>query len=105
MAENCAEKFRALVTRKIIAARDVYDIYYVIKNRKVCVNEELISLVLLKINESRHFTKKEFIEFIKKLPERISGSIEEELNAVIKSGEDINLKRMLGLIQHSFDKL
>ena len=32
LIENFAEKFRALVTRKNIAIRDIYDIYFILKN-------------------------------------------------------------------------
>lgn len=103
LEENFAEKFRALATRKNIAIRDIYDLYYILKNRFLSVNDKIISTILLKINESRHFTKKDLIGFISSLTEdKVS---EEELKSVIKTGEIIDVKRMLGLIKGSFDKV
>ena len=45
--EILAEKVRALLTRKEIKARDVYDIYHLLKNRHVEANNTLINQKLL----------------------------------------------------------
>src|SRR3989344_5491724 len=39
LAENFAEKFRALVTRKNIAVRDIYDIYFILKGKILPFNK------------------------------------------------------------------
>ncbi|MEK6895777.1 MAG: nucleotidyl transferase AbiEii/AbiGii toxin family protein, partial [Nanoarchaeota archaeon] len=52
LTENFAEKFRALVIRKNVVIRDIYDIYFILKNNLVKIDKELIDLILLKINEN-----------------------------------------------------
>ena len=41
--EILAEKVRALLTRKNVKARDVYDIYYLIKHKQIPIDKELIN--------------------------------------------------------------
>src|SRR3989338_9926259 len=67
LVENFAEKFRALITRKHLAIRDVYDIYFILKNEILAIDKEVIALIILKINESEQFTKKELEEFMENL--------------------------------------
>jgi hypothetical protein len=65
--ENVAEKYRALVTRPILAIRDVYDIGYIVENKEIILNLELLNLILKKIKESRVITKNEFLNIISNL--------------------------------------
>lgn len=97
LIENFAEKFRALVTRKNIAIRDIYDLYFILKNNLVKIDNELIDLILLKINENaeKKFTKKDFIDFIKGLESKLSDLNEKEISSLLKSGEKVNVKEMV----------
>ena len=52
LTENFAEKFRALVTRKNMAIRDIYDIYYILKEGILKIDEKTVDLSLIKIKES-----------------------------------------------------
>lgn len=45
LTENFAEKFRALITRKNIAIRDIYDIYFILKESILKMNEKIIGLI------------------------------------------------------------
>jgi predicted nucleotidyltransferase component of viral defense system len=67
ICENLAEKYRALVTRHNIAIRDIYDIGYIINNKKIELNNSFLNLILKKIRESKNITKIEFLDFIDKL--------------------------------------
>jgi len=44
LSENFAEKFRALVTRKNIAIRDIFDIYFILNNNILKIDEKSIAL-------------------------------------------------------------
>lgn len=103
LAENFAEKFRSLITRKRIAVRDIYDIYFILKNEIVATDKEVIDLILVKINESKQFTKNDFIEFIKELNSKISELDEKEIAAVIKTDEDIDVEKMAQSIVRKFN--
>lgn len=105
LVENFAEKFRALVTRKRFAVRDIYDIYFILKNEILAIDKEIIDLILMKINETKQFTKKDLIEFIENLNSKISELDEKEISAVIKSDEKIDAQRMAQLITKKFDNI
>jgi len=107
LTENFAEKFRALVIRKNIAIRDVYDIYFILKNNLVKIDNELLDLILLKINENaeKKFTKKDFIDFINGLEFKLSDLNEKEISSLLKSGENVNVKEMVQMIIKNFEGL
>ena len=102
LAENFAEKFRALVTRKNIAIRDIYDIYFILKEKALPFNEETINLALIKINEipEKHFKKEDLFSFIENLDSKLNNLNEKEILAVLKSGQEVNLLEMIRLIKH-----
>ena len=104
LSENFAEKFRALVIRKNIAIRDIYDIYFILKNSVLKINKEIISLILIKINESKKekFTKEDLIRFIKDLDSKLSDLNEKEISSLLKSGEKVDVKSMIPVIIKAF---
>ncbi len=104
LTENFAEKFRALVIRKNVAIRDIYDIYFILKNNLVKIDKEFIELILIKINESKEkkFTKKDFIDFINSLESRLADLNEKEISSLLKSGEKVNVKEMVQMIIKEF---
>ncbi len=104
LIENFAEKFRALVTRKNVAIRDIYDIYFILKNNLVKIDKEFIDLILLKINENaeKRFTKKDFLDFINSLESKLSDLNEKEISSLLKSGEKVNVKEMIQTIVREF---
>ncbi|MEI8364329.1 MAG: nucleotidyl transferase AbiEii/AbiGii toxin family protein [archaeon] len=70
LVENIAEKYRALITRKNIAVRDIFDIYYVLKFKKklIQIDDSFIDLILKKIRESiPDYTKKKLIEYLRSI--------------------------------------
>src|SRR3989344_2196311 len=75
LSENFAEKFRALVMRKNVAIRDIYDIYFILGNNILKIDKETIELILIKINESKKekFSKEDLINFVESLDYKISG--------------------------------
>ena len=103
LVENFAEKIRALVTRKMVASRDIYDIYFILKNEVIAIDKEVIRLIIIKINESKKFTKKDLMEFIKSLNDRVVDLDEKEIAAVIKTDENIDFKKMAQLIIRKFN--
>ena len=103
LVENFAEKIRALVTRKRVASRDIYDIYFILKNEVIAIDKEVIRLIIIKINESKKFTKKDLMEFIKSLNDRVVDLDEKEIAAVIKTDENIDFKKMAQLIIRKFN--
>jgi len=107
LTENLAEKFRALMTRKNIAIRDIYDIYYILKNKIAKIDKALIDLILAKINESSRekFTRKDLFEFIKKLEDRLSDLNEKEISSMLKSDEEVDVKEMIKTIIWEFKEL
>ncbi len=104
LEENFAEKVRALVIRKNIAIRDIYDIYFILKNNLVKINKEIIDLILTKINENvkNEFTKKDLIDFIKDLEFKLSDLDEKEISSLLRSGEKVNIKEMIRIIIKNF---
>jgi|SRR3989344_4451557 len=104
LVENFAEKFRALVSRKRLAVRDVFDIYFILKNSVLSIDKKLINLILAKINETRKFTEKDLIEFINNLNSRIHELNEKELKALVKYDEEIDIKEMIQFIIKGFEK-
>lgn len=104
LSENFAEKFRALVIRKNIAIRDIYDIYFILKNSVLKINKEIISLILIKINESKKekFTKEDLIRFIKDLDSKLSDLNEKEISSLLKSAEKVDVKSMIPVIIKAF---
>jgi predicted nucleotidyltransferase component of viral defense system len=104
LSENFAEKFRALVTRKNIAIRDIYDIYFILKNNFVKVDKEIINIILEKIKENKkeEFRIENLVQFIESLNFRLSDLNEKEITSVLKSDEEVNVKKMLRLIILSF---
>ena len=107
LTENFAEKFRALVIRKNVVIRDIYDIYFILKNNLVKIDKELIDLILLKINENaeKKFTKKDFLDFINGLESKLSDLNEKEISSLLKSGEKVNVKEMIQMITRAFEEL
>ena len=105
LSENFAEKFRALVTRKHIAIRDIYDIYFIMKKNIVKMDKGIIELILIKINESKMFTKEDLIKFISDLNSKLSDLNEKEISSVLKSSENVNAGEMVKLITHSFQDI
>ncbi len=104
LSENLAEKFRALLVRKNIAIRDVYDIYFIFKNKIVKIDKDLIDLILTKINESskEKFIRKELFDFIKGLVSKTSELDEKEISSMLKSDEDVDVKEMVKVIVGEF---
>jgi predicted nucleotidyltransferase component of viral defense system len=100
LVENFAEKFRALVTRRNIAARDLYDISFIIKRNKVQTDKELINLAISKINESiPNFNYSDFLEFIENLAEKSRTINIKEIESVLRSEEKIDPDKLVKLIQ------
>lgn len=106
LTENFAEKFRALVIRKNVAIRDIYDIYFILKNNLVKINKELVDLILIKINENseKKFTRKNFINFIRNLESKFLELNEKEISSLLKSGEKVNVKEMVRTIVQEFEE-
>jgi len=104
LTENFAEKFRALIIRKNIAVRDIYDIYFILKNRILKIDKEIINLILIKINENTDikFTEDDLTEFIKHLDSRLSDLNEKEILSLVRPDEKINIKEMINLIVKEF---
>ncbi len=104
LTENFAEKFRALVIRRNIAVRDIYDIYFILKKDIVQINKGIINLILMKINESinKKFTKADLIEFIESLDSKLSEVDEKEISSLLKSGEKLNIKELVRAIAGKF---
>ena len=104
LTENFAEKFRALVIRKNIAIRDIYDIYFILKNNIVKIDKELVDLILIKIDENaeRKFTRKDLLDFIRNLDSKLSDINEKEISSLLKSGEKVNVKEMIQTIIRGF---
>ena len=100
LKENLAEKFRALITRKTIASRDLFDIYYILKNKLVEVDNELVELIISKINEAKTFTKQELINFIEHLSKEIVN--EKELKTLTRTNEDVDAETIINLIKRDF---
>jgi len=104
LSENFAEKFRALVTRKNIAIRDIYDIYFILKESILKIDEKIVELILIKIRESLgpEFTKEDLRRFILELKDKIGHLDEKEILSVLKSEEGVDVKKMVNLIIKSF---
>src|SRR3989344_6760656 len=105
LTENFAEKFRALVIRKNVAIRDIYDIYFILKNKLAKVDKDLIDLILVKINESeekKNFSRKDFIDFINSFESNLSDLNEKEISSLLKTGENVNIKEMIQMILKEF---
>ena len=85
----------------------VYDIYFILKNNLVKIDNELLDLILLKINENaeKKFTKKDFIDFINGLEFKLSDLNEKEISSLLKSGEIVNVKEMIQTIVREFEGL
>ncbi len=107
LTENFAEKFRALVIRKNVAIRDVYDIYYILKNKIAKIDKSLIDLILIKINENskEKFTKKDLFDFINSLESRLADLNEKEISSMLKSGEKVNVNEMIQMIIKNLEGL
>lgn len=107
LSENFAEKFRALVTRKNVAIRDIYDIYFILGNNILKIDKETIELILIKINESKKekFSKEDLINFVESLDYKISGLNKKELLSLLKSGKEVNISKMVQLIKNKFQNL
>ena len=105
LSENFAEKFRALVTRKNIAIRDIYDIYFILKNNILKISKEIIDLILIKINESKKekFTKEDLIKFIGDLESKLSDLNEKEISSLLKSDEKVDVNNMIQMIIKAFN--
>jgi predicted nucleotidyltransferase component of viral defense system len=102
LAENFAEKFRALVTRKNIAIRDIYDIYFILKENILKIDEKIIDLSLIKIKESLEFTKNDLKNFMRNLSSKASNLNEKEIQAVLRSEEKVDIAKMIDSIVNSF---
>ncbi len=104
LSENFAEKFRALVTRKNIAIRDIYDIYFILKNNILEINREIVEVILTKIDESpdKKFTQEDLINFVESLDSKILELNEKELLSLLKSGNKIDISEMIQTIIKGF---
>jgi len=102
LAENFAEKFRALITRKRVAVRDIYDIHFILKNEIITINKEVIDLILVKLNESKEYTKKDLMKFVGSLSSIVSDIDEKEVTAVIKTDENVDFEKIVQLITKKF---
>jgi len=104
LAENFAEKFRALVTRKNIAIRDIYDLYFILKENILKIDKKIIELSLIKIRESlgSEFTKNDLRDFIVGLNSKLYNLDEKEILSVLKSEEKVDINKMINLIIKSF---
>lgn len=100
LIENFAEKFRALYSRDKI--RDIYDINYIIINEIRALDKELFDLIILKINENKKLSKEEFIEFIKKLKDKINDYDIKELEAVLRTDENVDINKIVKRIEMFF---
>jgi predicted nucleotidyltransferase component of viral defense system len=67
LKENLAEKYRALITRKDIAIRDVFDIFYILQNTDLKQDLILRKLIIQKVQETKKISEKKIIESILKL--------------------------------------
>lgn len=105
LTENLAEKFRALVIRKNIAIRDIYDLYFVLKSDILKIDEDFISLILAKINETsnKRFTKEDLIYFIRSLSSKTSELNEKEISSLLRTGNKTDIKEMVRIIIRKFD--
>ncbi|MEK6927042.1 MAG: nucleotidyl transferase AbiEii/AbiGii toxin family protein [Nanoarchaeota archaeon] len=101
LRENFAEKFRALVTRKNIAIRDIFDIYFILREKVLPFEEKTLELVLIKINETldKPFEKEDLVHFIENLDSKISNLSEKEILSVLKSNQEVNVVEMIKLIK------
>ena len=104
LSENFAEKLRALLTRKNIAIRDIYDIYFILAHNILKISPEVIGLSLIKINENKKekFTKKDLMKFIEDLNSKLSSLNEKEIYSVLKSDQEVDVKNMVQVIIKSF---
>jgi predicted nucleotidyltransferase component of viral defense system len=101
LTENFAEKFRALVTRKNIAIRDVYDISFILEGKILPFDDKVLNFALAKINETQpQFTKQDFKIFIESLDKKAEDLDEREILAVLKNDQKINIKEMVEVIKH-----
>ncbi len=107
LSENFAEKFRALVIRKNIAIRDIYDIYFILKNNILKISKEIIDLILIKINENKKdkFIKEDLIKFIKDLGSKLSDLNEKEISSLLKSDEKVDVNDMIQVIVNAFQDI
>jgi len=101
LVENLAEKFRALYSRD--AMRDIYDINYIIVNEIKALDKEIFDLIILKIGEGKRLSKKEFIAFIKDLKNKIDNYDVKELEAVLKTGEKVDINKIIKKIEGFFE--
>ena len=104
LEENFAENIRALLTRKEIAARDLYDIFFILKNKILDIDMKIINLALAKINETKHFTRKELSEFIEKIHTKTNELNTLEIESVIRTDEETDIRKMTALITNKFKK-
>ena len=101
LEENFAEKFRALVTRENIAIRDIFDIYFILKNQILKFDKNILKIALEKINETPDldYKEKDFFEFIEHLDHKIGDFKEKELVTVLKAEEVVKPEEMILLIK------
>lgn len=94
LIEAIAEKMRAAATRKKIAPRDFYDIYYISRQKPEIWNKRLLNLFLKKLEEDNFDTDPK--KYIKDLGrnaseiETMKKMIELELLSVLKNEEKYN---------------
>lgn len=63
--EILAEKVRALMTRRWVKARDVYDLYFLLKQHKVGIDEKIIQKKMIYYKVS--FSKSEFLKKLRSI--------------------------------------
>jgi len=103
LKENIIEKYRALVTRKNIAIRDIYDIYFVFKNNKIKLDKKDKGLIITKIKESiPNYTEKEFINFLYNLHKDVIDL--QPINIVLRNEENIDIKKMIDIVVKNIKK-
>lgn len=82
--------------------RDIYDINYIIINEIRALDKELFDLIILKINENKKLSREEFIEFIKKLKNKINDYDIKELEAVLRTDEKVDINKIVKRIEMFF---
>ena len=66
------------------------------------MDKEIFDLIILKIDETHKLDKKEFIEFIKKLKDKINNYDVKELGSVLKTDENVDIDKIVKRIERFF---
>ena len=82
--------------------RDIYDINHIIINEIKALDKEIFDLILIKINETHKLSKKEFLEFIKNLKNKISEYGLKGMESVLKTDEKVDIDKIVNRIERFF---